>query len=219
MSEQLSMTWGCCDLNSDETDFMTCSKCNKCFHLACLPGCSKADHTQVLQGWTCPTCMKPKIAGYNNDNTPLRSGSDNTSTRVVKRMALQSPEQEIANVFSREDLQDIVQDIFAKQMEAFFDRLDVQIKSTVTTALAPVTKDIQELKQTLHHVYVQYEDIANKQTVMSNTVKELQDENLMLRSNNLNLATRLNNLEQYMPGMQTSKYNVCRKIKMRTLLK
>lgn len=199
MSEsEINVLWGCCPSGGDnETEFMNCISCGKSYHLACInSGNAKASFTRLTTDWTCPKCsIRPK--GGNSDNTPLRCTKENVSMRASKRAALQSPKLDVEGGLTRNDVREVVQDIFNDQMEKLFIRFDKHIKATVDAALVPVTEDIQELKQSLVQIHRQHEETAGNISQLSDTVKELQTENSVLRSYNQNLSERLNQLEQY----------------------
>lgn len=191
-------SWGCCTLEDDDSDYVTCVNCNKSFHLACIASTSSTPSS----GWMCPLC-RGRAREKNNDNTPLRT-NENSIARSHKRVALQSPKFDAEAALTREDVRDVVQDVFDKQMENMFVRFSEQIRTTVASALAPITKDIQDLQQSVAHVNEQYEDIIKGHSQMSDTVKKLQAENSTLRSENKNFSFRLHQLEQ-----NTREQNAC----------
>lgn len=193
MSEpRANISWGCCDIDNDTMGFMTCITCNKSFHSTCIASTSS---TPSPPDWICPLCCR-KPSEDNNGKTPLRPKENITPIRAHKRAALQSPKVDAEAALTRDDVRDVVQDIFNKQMENMFVRFGDQIRTTVTAALAPITNDIQDLQKSMIHVNEQYEDFITGHAQMADAIKNLQAANTDLRSENQNLSSRLLHLEQ-----------------------
>ncbi|KOB71475.1 Lysine-specific demethylase 5B [Operophtera brumata] len=192
LEPETNISWGCCDLDRDNADYVTCITCNKNFHSACVVSTSS---TPSPSDWICPLCSRKPREG-NSDKTPMRSKEKLTSMRTLKRAALQSPNMDAEAVLTRDDVRDVVQDIFSKEMENMFIRFGEKIQTTVTAALAPITKDIQDLQQSMIHVSEQYEDVIISHAQMTEAIKNIQTENTDLRSENQNLSSRLIHLEQ-----------------------
>lgn len=191
--------WGCClDVTYDE-DFMLCTICSKAYHLACLRSISVDATTYDFResSFVCPVCAsRPK--GGNNDNTPLRSCT-NITVRPSKRVALNSPPS-TDSTLTRDDVGSIVKEILHAEMENLFIRLSQQIRSSINSELAPIRKELSELKGSVANVNKLCDDVIAKQNCIAQEVKDLQTENASLRSENQVLVSKINQLEQFARG-------------------
>lgn len=198
MSEPV-LKWGCCELYSDDEDYMQCSACDGAFHLACIAATSNQDITslQLPPNWICPACIHSKPKKRTNDNTPLR-GHHNVTTRPPKRIAVNSPpEVGVTYAASKDEFAKIVQDLFDKRMDGFMMQLSSKIKSVICSELAPVKQQINDLQTSMAFMNDQYEDIIKNQKEASEAMKHLQSENYQLQIDVRDLNNRLNQMEQH----------------------
>lgn len=153
--------WGCCNVELENSDYVLCSICRKGYHLDCMLLTSPEKYAAgqvVFPNWACPQSSN-RSKGGNSDNTLLRSQSN--VTRPPKRAALNSPPKAESNL-TRDDVRDVVQELCTMEMEKLFIRLGQQIRATMTTVLAPIKKEMSELRASIAFINGQCDDVITK---------------------------------------------------------
>ncbi|KOB77936.1 Uncharacterized protein OBRU01_03278, partial [Operophtera brumata] len=145
--------------------------------------------------WACSLCTT-KTKGRNNDNTPSRSQRNN---RPHKRVALNSPPK-TDSALTRDDVRDVVQELFINEIENLFIRLGQQIRSSISAELTPIKKEMSALKASITFINEQYDSVIIKLSSVAVEMKEIHEENASLRSVNMDLTAKINELEQYARG-------------------
>lgn len=186
------LSWGCCNGAREDCDFVVCRSCNKGYHIECIlaPG-TQSNEEFLSPNWLCPACSKPK---GSNVNTPVRSNS-NVAVRPLKRAALNSPPQVNPEMeaLTRNDLKEVVEDLFMREMGNLLLKMTNQMKVTLCTELSTLKKDIQDLNTSISHINEQCNEA-------STDIKSLKIENDTIRLVNRDLTIKLNHLEQHARG-------------------
>ncbi|KOB69846.1 Zinc finger DNA binding protein, partial [Operophtera brumata] len=167
-----SIWWGCCDADVEDCDFILCSLCHKGYHLDCIAttevGKNIASGQDVSPNWACPSCS---AKSKSRNSTPLRS-----QNRPPKRAALNSPPKTDSSL-TRDDVRDVVQELFYREMENLFIRLSQQISASMVSELAPIKKEMSELRASITFINEQFEGVLMKQTSVTEEMKEIHAEN------------------------------------------
>lgn len=197
MANNNLIQWGCCngDMASENSSYINCTQCSKTFHYACLGLEEKLITSESATAWVCPTCLSKVPKGNKNDNTPARNVSMN---RGNKRTAPNSPpviESEV-NV-TRDDVRNIIQEIMQTNLNSLVTKFNGMLVSALNSKLAPIEKEIVEIKTSMEFMNDSYEKILKEQDKTNKIVTDLQKENDGLKSSVADLTARVNHLEQH----------------------
>lgn len=207
MSDE-ALIWGCCNQDSDGSEYLQCSICEKAYHLDCL--CSSVTEES---GWVCPACT-PK--SNKKDHTPCNW--KNVSKRPPKRTAPGSPvfttdspitkdsvEKIVHNMLQnrtepqtdRNEVRDIVQDVIQREIGGLASKLSKDMSAIFSSELKSIKEEIKDVKHSMNFISEQYEEFMREHKAAKATIKELQEQNLSLRSSLDNLNNRMNLMEQH----------------------
>ncbi|CAK1551419.1 unnamed protein product [Leptosia nina] len=183
------INWGCCSSDIDGESYVTCLKCSKAFHYACLALDISSVSTEMEKIWTCPECVE-NIRVSKTDDTPVRNIS---TTRGNKRVALNSPPmaKDTVNI-TREDIRNIVQEVFK---EILADTLS-KFNDTINNEIKPLRDQICSLTESMALMNSLCSDAVKRNELSESKITTLESENAELKSNVQNLFLRCNNLEQ-----------------------
>lgn len=184
--------WGCCLPEAGNNDeFITCSKCKKHYHLACLFLDTTLANTET--GWSCPECCRNPSKNVKKDHTPVRNVSN---VRGSKRPALQSPPTQENRGITRDDLRDAIEEVMNQKMQELFSKMEDSISKIIDRKIKPLEDDIIEIRKFLNFTNENYEDMKNNIDTFKVRISELESERNELGSTVNSLNQRINQIEQ-----------------------
>ncbi|CAK1555307.1 unnamed protein product [Leptosia nina] len=188
------LNWGCCVTNESKDDsYITCLKCKKRFHYACMSLDDNSFSPEMENVWTCPECVRQVRKGFKNDNTPVRNVS---TSRVNKRLALNSPVVEKEESITRESVCSIVQNCLSEVMKDSFAKLNESIKLNIQNEMKPLREELITMNTSMTLLLAQYEELKAECSESKRKITALEVENNELKSNVCDLQLRCNNIEQ-----------------------
>uniref|UniRef100_A0A2A4IXU4 FP protein C-terminal domain-containing protein n=1 Tax=Heliothis virescens TaxID=7102 RepID=A0A2A4IXU4_HELVI len=191
-----STFWGCCTNDSDKENkpLINCIRCNKSYHFICLSIAEIPKDSEAYRDWKCAGCSSMSLlpTSAKKNSTPVRNVS---TTRGNKRPALNSP-PETATAITSEEVRSIVQEVIKAEFATMIQQINSSIVSIVNGELAPIRKDVEELKASLSFHTSEFDKFQSEHVELKNTARELKDENLKLQNTVADLSQRLNYLEQ-----------------------
>ncbi|KAF9407451.1 hypothetical protein HW555_012529 [Spodoptera exigua] len=196
MSEESNQAtlWGCCVNDLEEEHFLKCSKCRKAFHYVCLSIEANSVSVDQQKKWICPACViltpKPKVS----DHTPIRNVC---ATRGNKRQALNSPPQTSPeSPINREYISKTIEEVMAKHMDDLLLKINRTVTETINRELKPIREEILQMSASLSFLNQSYEEIVKEHKEAKQYIKDLQSDNLKLKTSVNDLTSRINQLEQ-----------------------
>lgn len=187
--------WGCCNKGAGEGgEFIQCKICKKNFHYKCK---QITPNNIETPDWKCELCTVPNL----NDGTPIRdtphAASSHITQRSKKRPALSiSPEQCSQPPLSKEDIREVIKELFRSEMNEYIIEMKTSIKFTITEEIKSIQNDVQELKKSMDFINLNYEEILKNQSAINVTIKSLEDKNIYLQSSVNELKNQIYALEQ-----------------------
>lgn len=187
------LDWGCCALGKSDNDYITCFKCGKSYHHACLAIQNPNDFDSLA--WTCPECIMTTKTN-RKDHTPVRTNS-NVTTRPNKRHAKGSPSAAKPNEQLTSSLiRNIIEDTMAKELNDFMSKFTTSITSLMNNELKLIKDDISEFKVSLNFISDQVDELVRDRKSDSQMIVELKNENSAMKSTINDLQAQVNYLEQ-----------------------
>ncbi|CAH0729800.1 unnamed protein product, partial [Brenthis ino] len=196
------LSWGCCNADINEDDYIQCSKCCNVYHYGCL---GINSNTRIQKNWNCLKCSKSKKC--NNDETPIRSSTNNRSNtnvndsnvtkRSYKRQALSSPTSPSSSTtITLDQVRSIVNEVFEKEMSSLLDNINKTITSTVSSYLKSIDSKIEDLQHSISFMSAQYDDMKKQIDTYSDIINKQKQDNESLQSTVASLTNKVNLMEQ-----------------------
>ncbi|KAJ8706787.1 hypothetical protein PYW07_012865 [Mythimna separata] len=135
-------------------------------------------------------------AKKNCTKTCVKTVRNITTTRRNKRFALNSP-PETAPAATSEDVRSIVQEVIKTELAIMLQQINCTIVNTVNRELAPIHKDIEDLKKSLNFHTTEFDAFKSEHDELKNTMRDLKGDNMKLQTTVVDLSQRLNYLEQH----------------------
>lgn len=189
-----AQSWGCCaDINSSDInkEHINCIRCKKSFHFACQAIPEISADSEAYRKWKCSSCISLIPSASKNEVTPNRNVS---TTRGNKRLALNSPPQ--STPVTTEEVRAIVQEVMKTEFASMLQQINSTILNIVNKELEPIKHDIRELSTSLDFHTEEFEEYQSEQKGLKITLKNLAEENNLLKNSIADLSLRVNYLEQ-----------------------
>lgn len=190
-----SNQWGCCNPEEGNNEqFITCKKCNKQYHIACISGDESQFTSDVCAKWNCPDCARNAPKSKKKDSTPVRNVSTN---RGSKRQALNSPPVDKEQTDAPDDVDiRVILEGMQKKMDDNFATMRSDMINVLNEKLKPITSELSQINESISFISSQYEDIKRDNEASKLKIAELENENVQLNSTVNELSLRLNHIEQ-----------------------
>lgn len=194
-----SITWGCCNSDTDNKNYKRCTRCNKAFHYECIFSFESQESSNNIlsRDWKCPMCKNKK---RNNDNTPIRSvdTTDQVHVQSKKRSELiLSSDQYTSSPLKHNDIRDLIKEVLKEELSNFAAQINQNLSRTINTELQLIKDDIRDFQESFSYLNSQYEDLQKEHKSLSETTQTLVSQNLAMQNTIKSLCGRLNQVEQH----------------------
>lgn len=174
--------------------FLSCSRCQDNYHYSCV-NYNKEDYLNLPRSakdnWICPSCRckEPKIG--DNTNTPIRSTSgssksspsdkytENITLRTKSNIVQQS--KKTCTCTSLDSIREILRDELERSLKVHFQDIRSQLET---------------FESSLTFLSAQFDSISKVQETQKQKLAQQQKEIDYLRESNLDLSTRLRQMDQ-----------------------
>lgn len=117
-----------------------------------------------------------------------------SNTRGVKRFAQNSPPGMVG--ITGDDVRGIVEDVVKHEFGSMLNQLKDSMITIVHKELAPLKKEIKDMVDSLTFMGDRFDEIEKEQLKARDSMKEIQEENIKLKTTITDLSDRMNYLEQ-----------------------